>query len=640
VHVLALQEERAAARETGRRFLEWCRRVGDPEILTANLGGVSATVDEQLEAANWDLEPLVENRGPEAVEAMLTEARERAEAFAGSYKGRVDQLDAAELAEAMQELGAIHDLGGRAGSYAVLSYSLDTADPERGARMQKARELGAAIETQLLFFDLEWNQVPDERTEELLAAPELAFCAHHLRNLRRYRPHQLSEPEERVLTETNVTGGSAFQRLFTEQTSALEVPLPDVDEPASLEEGLSRLQDPERERRREAAEAVTASLRPGLRTRAFVFNTLLQDKATKDRLRSYEHWLASRNLANEASDESVQALIEAVQGRYDLARRWYSLKARLLGLDALAYYDRMAPVSDSDDRIPYAEAEEIVLDCYRTFSPELGATAEEFFTGGYMDGPPRPGKRGGAFCAYTVPSAHPYVLLNYTSRPHDVLTMAHELGHGVHATLARPQGIFHFSTPLTLAETASIFGENIVLERLLERAPGAAERLDLLAGALDGAVAAVFRQVAMNRFEHAIHTARRESGELSVDRFAELWLSTQADLLGDSVELDDDYGIWWSYIWHFVDAPGYVYAYAYGHLLALSVYRKYEEQGDDFVSSYLDLLRAGGSRPPEELGAIVGVDLSDPGFWSSGLELVERQLDAAEAAAQEAGRLD
>jgi oligoendopeptidase F len=255
-----------------------------------------------------------------------------------------------------------------------------------------------------------------------------------------------------------------------------------------------------------------------------------------------------------------------------------------------------------------------------------------------MDGPPRPGKRGGAFCSYTVPSAHPYVMLNYTSRPHDVLTMAHELGHGVHAALARPQGIFHFTTPLTLAETASIFGENIVLERLLERAPGAAERLDLLAGALDGAVAAVFRQIAMNRFEEAVHTARRETGELSVDRFGELWLGTQADLLGDSVELDGDYGIWWSYIWHFVDAPGYVYAYAYGHLLALSVYRTYQELGVGFVASYLDLLRAGGSRPPEELGAIVGVDLSDPGFWSSGLELVERQLDDAEAAAREAGR--
>ncbi|HKP22088.1 MAG TPA: M3 family metallopeptidase, partial [Thermoleophilaceae bacterium] len=325
--------------------------------------------------------------------------------------------------------------------------------------------------------------------------------------------------------------------------------------------------------------------------------------------------------------------------RYDLARRWYSLKARLLGLDRLASYDRMAPVSDSDDRIPYGEAEEIVLDCYRTFSPELGATAEEFFTGGYMDGPPRPGKRGGAFCSYTVPSAHPYVMLNYTSRPHDVLTMAHELGHGVHAALARPQGIFHFTTPLTLAETASIFGENIVLERLLERAPGAAERLDLLAGALDGAVAAVFRQIAMNRFEHAIHTDRRERGELSVERFSELWLETQGDLLGESVELDDDYGLWWSYIWHFVDAPGYVYAYAYGHLLALSVYRRYEEEGEGFVESYLDLLRAGGSRPPEELGQIVGVDLSDPGFWSSGLELIERQLDAAEEAAREAGRI-
>jgi len=601
---------------------------------------VSATVDEKLEAANWDLEPLVEGRGPEAVEAMLTEARERAEAFGARFKGRVGKLDVAELAEAMEELGAIHDLGGRAGSYAVLSFSLDTGDPERGARMQRARELGAAIETELLFFDLEWNKIPDERADELLAAPELGFCAHHLRNLRRYLPHQLSEPEERVLTEMDVTGRSAFQRLFTEQTAALAIPLPDRDEPASLEEGLSRLQDPDRDRRREAAEAVTESLRRDLRSRGFVFNTLLQDKATKDRLRSYAHWLASRNLANEASDESVQALIDAVQGRYDLARRWYGLKARLLGLDRLAHYDRMAPVSDTGDRIPYGEAEEIVLDCYRTFSPELGATAEEFFTGGYMDGPPRPGKRGGAFCSYAVPSAHPYVMLNYTSRPHDVLTMAHELGHGVHAALARPQGIFQFTTPLTLAETASIFGENIVLERLLERAPGAAERLDLLAGALDGAVAAVFRQVAMNRFEDAIHTERRAQGELSMERFGELWLGTQAELLGNSVELDDDYGIWWSYIWHFVDTPGYVYAYAYGHLLALSVYRRYEEEGEGFVSSYLELLRAGGSRPPEQLGAIVGVDLSDPGFWSSGLELVERQLDAAEAAAREAGRIE
>jgi oligoendopeptidase F len=596
-------------------------------------------VDATLEAAAWDLEPLVGGCGAEGLEDMLTEARDRAETFAERHKGRIGALGADGLADAMHELAAIHDLTGRAASYAVLRFSLDTADPERGALMQRARELSAAIETRLLFFELEWNHVPDERADELLRSRELDFCRHHLRTLRRYRPHQLSEPEERILTETEVTGASAFQRLFTERTSAIETRLPDSDEPVSLEETLSRLQDPDRERRAQAAAGLTEALRLDVRTRAFVFNTLLQDKATKDRLRSYPHWLASRNLANEASDESVEALIETVRSRYALARRWYRLKASLLGLDRLAHYDRMAPVTDSRDEIPYGEAREIVLDCYTGFSPELGEAAGAFFRNGYVDGPPRPGKRGGAFCSYTVPSAHPYVLLNYTSRPHDVLVMAHELGHGVHASLARPQGIFHFTTPLTLAETASIFGETIVLERLLERAPGPAERLDLLAGSLDGAVAAVFRQVAMNRFEDAAHRQRRESGELSVDRFGELWLETQAELLGDSVEIDDEYGVWWSYIWHFVDAPGYVYAYAYGHLLALSVYRRYEELGDGFVSSYLELLRAGGSRPPEELGAIVGVDLSDPGFWRSGLDLIERQLEAAENAAREAGRL-
>jgi oligoendopeptidase F len=599
---------------------------------------MSTATDPALEAAAWDLEPLVDGRGADGVEQLLTEARDRAAAFAERYRGRLGELDAAALADAMRELAEIHDLAGRAGSYAMLDFTLDTADPARGARVQKARELGAAIETHLLFFELDWNKLPDEHAERLLESEELDFCRHHLRTVRRYLPHQLSEPEERVVTELDVTGSSAFQRLFTEQISSLDVALPGEEERASLEEALSRLQDPDRSTREAAARAVTEALQPGVRTRAYVLNTLLADKATKDRLRDYPHWLASRNLANEASDESVEALIEAVVGRYELARRWYRLKAKLLGIERLAYWDRMAPVSDTEQRIPYDEAREIVLDCYQGFSPALGEAAGPFFENGYIDGPPRPGKRGGAFCSYTVPSRHPYVMLNYTSRPQDVLTMAHELGHGVHASLARPQGIFQFTTPLTMAETASIFGETIVLERLLERAPDAAERLSLLAGSLDGAVAAVFRQVAMNRFEDAMHTSRREQGELPADRFAELWLATQADLLGDAVELNDDYGTWWSYIPHFVDAPGYVYAYAYGNLLALSVYRRYEEEGDGFVDSYLELLRAGGSRPPEELGRIVGVDLTDPGFWSSGLDLIERQLGAAERAAEEAGR--
>jgi oligoendopeptidase F len=603
----------------------------------SSLAGVSTSVDPALQEAAWDLEPLVESKGPAGVEELLAEASQRAAAFAERHRGQLAELGPEGLADAMHELAAIFDVTGRAGSYAMLWFTLDTTDPPRGALIQRARELGAAIETQLLFFELEWNQLPDERAEQLLAADGLDFCRHHLRNLRRYRPHQLTEPEERVITELDVTGASAFRRLFTEQISAVEVELPDADEPESLEVALSRLQHPDRELREQAARATTEALRPGLRTRTYLFNTLLADKATKDRLRDYPHWLASRNLANEATDESVEALIEAVAGRYELARRWYRLKARLLGLDRLAYWDRMAPLTDTDEQIPYDEARAIVVDCYSGFSSELGEVAAGFFADGYIDAPPRPGKRGGAFCSYTVPSRHPYVMLNYTSRPYDVLTLAHELGHGVHAALARPQGIFQFTTPLTLAETASIFGETIVLGRLLERAPDAAARLSLLAGSLDGAVGAVFRQVAMNRFEHAIHTARREDGELPPERFAEAWLTTQADLLGDAVELHDDYGLWWSYVPHFVDVPGYVYAYAYGHLLALSVFRRYEEEGEGFVSSYLDLLRAGGSRPPQELGQIVGVDLSDPGFWGAGLDLIERQLEAAERAAEEAG---
>jgi oligoendopeptidase F len=595
--------------------------------------------DEALEAARWDLQPLVDGQGADGVLALMAEAQEMADVFAERYRGKVAELDAAGLAEALRTLEQLSDKVGRAGSYAGLDFSTDTQDPARGALMQETQERGAAIQTALLFFDLEWNELPDEQAERLIESEELAFCRHYLRTLRRYRPHQLTEPEERVLTETAVTGSAAFKRLFTEQVAGLTVDLPNSDQPVQLMEALSLFQGPDRELRKAAADGVTAALEPGLRTRAFIFNTLLADKSTKDRLRSYDHWIASRNLANEASDESVQALIDAVQSRYELARRWYRLKAKLLGVEKLAYYDRAAPVAESEQRVSYEESRALVLDCYRNFSPEMGAVAEEFFTGSYIDAPPAPGKRGGAFCSYTVPSAHPYVLLNHTGRIGDALTMAHELGHGVHAALARPRGVFEFTTPLTVAETASIVGETIVLERLLTQAPDAAARLSLLAESLDGAVAAVFRQVAMNRFEDRVHNERRDSGELSVESINSAWLATQADLLGDSVEPSEDYGTWWSYVPHFIDTPGYVYAYAYGNLLALSVYRRYEEQGDSFVPSYVELLKAGGSMPPEDLGKIVGVDLTDAGFWSSGLDLIERQLEAAEAAAAEAGKL-
>jgi oligoendopeptidase F len=340
-------------------------------------------------------------------------------------------------------------------------------------------------------------------------------------------------------------------------------------------------------------------------------------------------------LANEASDESVMALIGAVRRRYDIPQRWYALKARLLGLPRLADYDRAAPVVDKDVTYGFGEARELVLDTYSSFSPVAGEVTRRFFDQHWIDAPIRPSKRGGAFCAYTVPSVHPYVMLNFTARRRDVLTMAHELGHGLHAALAQPQRVFHQSTPLTLAETASVFGEALVFGRMLDAASTPQERLSLLAESLEGAIATVFRQMAMNRFEHLVHTRRRAEGELSVERVNELWTETQTELLGEAVEVTAGYRMWWSYVPHFITTPGYVYAYAYGQLLALSVYRRYVEEGESFVPRYLELLAAGGSRSPEELGAIVGIDLADPGFWDSGLALVEDQLVAAEAAAAE-----
>jgi oligoendopeptidase F len=597
----------------------------------------SATIDAELQAAAWDLEPLVDGAGAEGVEPLLEEALQRAQAFAERYAGQLEQIDGAGLREAMQELAAIHDLVGRAGSYAALRFATDTADPANGALLQLAQERGTAIETALLFFDLEWAALQDERAEQLLGTDGLDFCRHHLRNVRRYREHLLSEPEERILSEKSLTGAGAWTRLFEELTSAIEVQLP--EEKVALDVALSRLALPDRETRRTAAEAVTDALAPGLRTRAFLFNTLLADKSIDDRLRRYPHWLAARNLANEASDESVQALIEAVRARYEIPRRWYRLKARLLGLDRLADYDRMASVSADEASFSFAQAREIVLDCYSSFSPELGASAAAFFAERRIDAPVRPAKRGGAFCASAVPSVKPYVLLNYTSLRRDVLTLAHELGHGVHFALAARQGIFHQTTPLTLAETASVFGETIVFERLLAEDSSPASRLALLAENLEDTIATVFRQVAMNRFEDLVHTARREEGELSVARFGELWADSQQELLGDSVEITEGYRSWWSYIPHFIGTPGYVYAYAYGQLLALSVYERYAQEGEALVPRYLELLAAGGSKSPEELGAIVGVDLADPGFWDAGLELVERQLTQAEQAAEASGRL-
>lgn len=605
--------------------------------MTATTDTPEADLDLSAAAVGWDLEPLVDGEGPAGVLACLDRA-DQIVARVVQRRGRVGGLDAGALAALMQEMGEIAELVGRAQSYAGLRFATDMADPERAALAQQVEERAAVIETRRVFFEIEWAAVGDEQAAKLLDDPDLGFCAHHLRSVRRYRDHLLTEAEEKLLTEKAVTGRSAWSRLFEELTSDIKVEMETPGggdaESVSLEEGLSLLQDSDRDVRRQAATAVTDALGPGLRTRVFVFNTLLADKSTDDRLRSFGSWIASRNLSNEASDESVQALVDAVVARYDIPQKWYGLKAQLLGIERLADYDRMASVAVDEERFGWAAARELVLDAYASFSPEMSKAAERFFDEAWIDAPVRDAKRPGAFCAYTVPSQHPYVFLNWTGRRRDVLTLAHELGHGIHAYLARPQGVYHQATPLTLAETASVFGETVTFGRLLADTTDPAQRLALLAESLEGTIATVFRQVAMNRFEDAVHTERREVGELSVDRFGELWTQSQTAMLGDSVELTDGYRSWWSYIPHFIATPGYVYAYAYGQLLALSVYRRYEEGGGDFVPRYLELLRAGGSMSPEDLGRIVDCDLADPGFWDGGLEIVQSQLDAATAAAR------
>ncbi len=597
----------------------------------------------------WDLEDLIDleaaglgTEGSEpaaddpeaAVAALLDEADRRSEIFAERHEGKVGDLDGPGLREAMEALAELSELVGRALNYTHLSFAADTADPKIGALLQSGSERATQINTRLLFFELEWVAIDDARAEELLATDGLDFCRHHLRLERRYRPHLLSAPEERIISELSITGAGAWGRLFDEVTSAIRVQLPDEEEPTTLDQALSNLFNPDRGVRKTTAEAVTVALEPGLRTRAYIFNTLLQEKSIKDRLRSYPHWLATRNLSNEASDESVQALITAVKGRYELPRRWYRTKAKLLGLERLADYDRMAVVAADDTEVSWEEGREIVLDTFGSVSPEMRDVANRFLTESWIDAPPRESKRGGAFSASTVPSVHPYVMLNWTNRRRDVTTLAHELGHGIHQYLARDRGVFHQSTPLTVAETASVFAEELVFGRLLSQTTDPDARLGLLAEAIEGQIATVFRQVAMNQFEDRVHSCRRDEGELSVDRFGELWGESQVELLGDAVEITPGYRSWWSYVPHFIGSPGYVYAYAYGQLLALSVYRLYVERGEEIVPGYLEMLTAGGSRSPEELGELVGVDLRDPGFWDRGLDLVEEQLGAAEQAAE------
>lgn len=579
---------------------------------------------------------MLDGLGEAAIDGLLDHADELAEVVAG-HRGRVGELDAQALARLMAVVGELHDVVGRVDAYATLRFASDSSDSGRGALVQAIQERVLDLERRIVFFELEWAELTPQSVESLLADPELDDCRNYLRVMHAQRQHLVTEPEERVIAAKSVTGKESWVRLFDELNAS--VPVVVDGDARTLDEAFSLLAAPDRSLRRASAAAITAALEPDLRTKAFILNTLVEDQAIEDDLRGFDHWLARRNLEHQVSDGSIEALMSSVVARYDISRRWYALKAKMLGLDRLADYDRMAPVVDEDVAIGWDDAVGLVLDAYRSFSPPLARLVRRFFDDGWIDAAPRSGKQGGAFCAYTVPSVHPYVLVNYNGRRRDVIALAHEMGHGLHALLASPRGIFQHQSPATLSETASVFGETLVLDHLLSSCSSSKERLALLAEQIEATIANLFRQSAMHRFEESVHSSRRMEGELSVERLGELWNGTQAEMLGEAVTLTEGYGSWWSFVPHFFHAPGTVHAYAYAQLLALALYQKYRQGEPMFVDSYVRLLSAGGSRPVDALVAEAGCDLDDPGFWEGGLAVVARLVETAETAVRTIGQL-
>ncbi len=576
----------------------------------------------------WDLGDLYGGADDPRLGADLDQADAQAGGLRAQYYGRIAGLSPEQLRTMLQEYEAIYELAAKVGSYAHLFWSANTTDPARGALMQRATERESRLSQELVFVELEWANAPDDVAQKLIESPELARYRHYLEKARLYRPHVLSEPEEKVLAEKSVTGRSAWERFFNETHSAATFELD--GEKLSKEKVLSKLHAPDRDLRKRAAASVTAGLRDLSRTSTYILNNLLADKASDDRLRHYESWISARNLANEVDDQVVEALVRAVTGRYDIVARYYRLKRRLLGLDELFEYDRYAPLPAAQHFYPWEETRQIVLDAYRAFHPRMAEIAGWFFERHWIDAAMRPGKIGGAYSAGTVPSVHPYVLLNYEARPRDVMTVAHELGHGVHQALSREQGMLQMHTPLTTAETASVFGEMLVFQDLMRRESDPQVRLTMLTGKLEDSFATVFRQVSMNRFEDAIHAARRNEGELTTERYNALWLDTQRAMFTDSVSLTADYGLWWSYIPHFINTPGYVYAYAFGELLVLALYARYQQVGAEFPGKYLEMLSAGGSNWPHEIVRPLGVDLNDLNFWKDGLQILDDMVSEAE----------
>ncbi|WP_293853506.1 M3 family oligoendopeptidase [uncultured Alsobacter sp.] len=593
-------------------------------------GGAAAAGAPLGTLPEWNLNDLYPGMESEAFAADTARADAECKAFADAYRGKLEAMvtgpDAARrLHEAIAQYEVIDDRLGRIISYAGLVYAGDTTDPKRAKFFGDTQERVTAASTELLFFQLELNRLDDAVLDALAQKSPLSHYRPWLEDIRKEKPYQLDDKLEQLFHEKSVTGRSAWNRLFDETISSLRFKV--GDEELTLEPTLNKMQDADGAVRKQAAEALAATLKDNLRVFTLITNTLAKDKEIADRWRGFGDVAESRHLSNRVEPEVVDALVSAVREAYPrLSHRYYALKARWFGVDALNHWDRNAPLPKVEQRtIPWADARETVLKAYGGFSPGMADIARRFFDGGWIDAPVRPGKAPGAFAHPTVPSSHPYVLLNYQGRPRDVMTLAHELGHGVHQVLAAPNGALMAPTPLTLAETASVFGEMLTFRALLAGTTDPKARKAMLAAKVEDMINTVVRQIAFYSFEREVHT-RRTAGELTADDLGEAWLKVQTESLGPAIRIGAGYETFWAYIPHFVHSPFYVYAYAFGDCLVNSLYGVYEKAADGFAERYLAMLSAGGTKHHTELLAPFGLDARDPAFWQIGLSLIERLI--------------
>ena len=582
---------------------------------------------------SWDLSAYFSGKDDPRIFATLAQAKKRAEAFANHWRGNITEATpVSDILLAIHELEAIVQDGQKPVHYASLLKTTDSVTPEHGALEQKTQTIYTELYNQIIFFELELLQLSEEALQKLADAEELSNYRHFLLNLLKTKPHRLPEREEQIMNDLSLTGNGAFTRLFDEELSQKKFPVLVMGKTEEWpeEKVLNMLQNVDRNTRKAGAQALTSGLREDLRRLTYIFNVLGEDKRIHDRYQKFETPEASRHLANEVTQEAVNTMSKAVSEHVRLVADYYDLKRSVLGMSELYDYDRYAPVLETERVYTFEEAREMVLSAYGKFSPRMRERASEFFEKQWIDAETKHGKRGGAFCSYGTPDLHPVVFMNYLGNTKSVLTLAHELGHGVHGSLMRKQTLFNFDTPLTIAETASVFGEMLVFDSLRSSVSGK-ELLALLMGMIEEVFATVFRQHAMYKFEQDFHAARRSEGELKPERISELWIARQKEMFGDSVTLTDNYRIWWSYIPHFLHTPFYVYAYTFGELLTLSFYDMYKKADDKavFAEKYLTMLEAGGTKTPEELVEPFGIDLSAKEFWEGGLRVVGKMVEEA-----------